>query len=94
MWLGIAPSSYSAASQAAVMAVFTSARICSLLLSAHLVEFPAPAAATVVSTASGSFSRNHERYLKLDELVPLNRVMSGPNVANVCYDTAYMSARG
>ena len=34
---------------------------------------------------------NHERYLKLDELVPLNRVMSGPNVANVCYDTAYMA---
>lgn len=33
---------------------------------------------------------NHERYLKLDELVPLSRVMSGPNVANVCYDTAYM----
>lgn len=34
---------------------------------------------------------NHERYLKLDELVPLSRVMSGPNVANVCYDTAYMA---
>ena len=34
---------------------------------------------------------NHERYLKLDELVPLSRVMSAPNVANVCYDTAYMA---
>lgn len=34
---------------------------------------------------------NHERYLKMDELVPLARVMSGPNVANVCYDTAYMA---
>ena len=22
--------------------------------------------------------------------MPLSRVMSGPNVANVCYDTAYM----
>ena len=27
----------------------------------------------------------------MDELVPLGRVMSGPNVANVCYDTAYMA---
>lgn len=34
---------------------------------------------------------NHERFLKLDELVPLMRVMSAPNVANVCYDTAYMA---
>ena len=34
---------------------------------------------------------NHERFLKMDELVPLGRVMSGPNVANVCYDTAYMA---
>ena len=34
---------------------------------------------------------NHERFLKLDELVPLNRIMSAPNVANVCYDTAYMA---
>lgn len=34
---------------------------------------------------------NHERYVKLDELVPLSRIMSAPNVANVCYDTAYMA---
>lgn len=34
---------------------------------------------------------NHERFLKLDELVPLSRIMSAPNVANVCYDTAYMA---
>ena len=26
-----------------------------------------------------------------DELVPLARIMSQPNVANVCYDTAYMA---
>ncbi len=32
---------------------------------------------------------NHERYIKLDELVPLSRAMTGPNVANFCYDTAY-----
>ena len=34
---------------------------------------------------------NHERYVKSDELVPLSRIMSAPNVANVCYDTAYMA---
>lgn len=34
---------------------------------------------------------NHERFLAIEELVPLSRVMSGPNVANVCYDTAYMA---
>lgn len=34
---------------------------------------------------------NHERYVKLDELVPLSRIMSAPNVTNVCYDTAYMA---
>ena len=34
---------------------------------------------------------NHKRFIKLDELVPLNRVMSSPNVENVCYDTAYMA---
>lgn len=34
---------------------------------------------------------NHEKYLKADELVPLSRIMSAPNVANVCYDTAYMA---
>ena len=27
----------------------------------------------------------------MDELVPLARVMTGPNVANVCYDSAYMA---
>lgn len=45
---------------------------------------------------SGSTDRmvvyvNHERYLAMDELVPLSRVMSSPNTANVCYDTAYMA---
>lgn len=34
---------------------------------------------------------NNERFVKMDELVPLSRIMSAPNVANVCYDTAYMS---
>lgn len=34
---------------------------------------------------------NKERFVKMDELVPLQRVMSAPNVANVCYDTAYMA---
>ena len=34
---------------------------------------------------------NHEKYLKADELVPLSRIMSAPNEANVCYDTAYMA---
>ena len=34
---------------------------------------------------------NHERFIKEDELVPLSRIMSQPNVANVCYDTAYMA---
>ena len=34
---------------------------------------------------------NNSRFVSVDELVPLGRVMSGPNVANVCYDTAYMA---
>lgn len=34
---------------------------------------------------------NHERFVKMDELVPMSRIMSAPNVANVCYDTAYMA---
>ena len=34
---------------------------------------------------------NHERFIGLDELVPLNRIMTQPNVAHVCYDTAYMA---
>jgi putative bacteriophage protein len=34
---------------------------------------------------------NHERFLKQEELVPLSRIMSAPNVTNVCYDTAYMA---
>lgn len=32
---------------------------------------------------------NHERYVNIDELVPLSRVMSAPNVAHFCYDTDY-----
>ena len=34
---------------------------------------------------------NRERFLSVEELVPLNRVMSTPNAANACYDTAYMA---
>lgn len=34
---------------------------------------------------------NNERFVKEDELVPLARIMSQPNVANLCYDTAYMA---
>ena len=34
---------------------------------------------------------NHERFIKMDELVPLARVMTAPNAAEVCYDTAYMA---
>lgn len=32
---------------------------------------------------------NHERFLQVEELVPLARVMSQPNATNFCYDTAY-----
>jgi len=34
---------------------------------------------------------NNERFVKLDELVPLSRIMTSPNAAEVCYDTAYMA---
>ena len=34
---------------------------------------------------------NDRRYVKVDELVPLARVMTSPNAAEVCYDTAYMA---
>jgi len=34
---------------------------------------------------------NHERYLQMEELVPLARIMSAPVPTNVCYDTAYMA---
>ena len=34
---------------------------------------------------------NHPRFVKLDELVPMSRMMSAPNVEQVCYDTAYMA---
>ena len=34
---------------------------------------------------------NHERFLQLEELVPLARIMSAPVPTNVCYDTAYMA---
>ena len=27
----------------------------------------------------------------MDELVPMSRIMSAPNEANECYDTAYMA---
>ena len=32
---------------------------------------------------------NHERFLKMDELVPLTRSMTAPNPTEFCYDTAY-----
>lgn len=32
---------------------------------------------------------NHERFVNVDELVPLNRAMTQPNATNFCYDTAY-----
>lgn len=32
---------------------------------------------------------NDERFIKMEELVPLSRAMSQPNAANFCYDTAY-----
>lgn len=32
---------------------------------------------------------NNEKYVSMDELVPLSRVMSAPNTANFCYDTDY-----
>jgi len=34
---------------------------------------------------------NHERFLQMEELVPLSRIMSAPVPTNVCYDTAYMA---
>lgn len=34
---------------------------------------------------------NHERYLQIEELVPLARIMSAPVPTNVCYDTTYMA---
>lgn len=34
---------------------------------------------------------NHERFVKVDELVPLSRVMSQPNTAYASYDTTYMA---
>lgn len=34
---------------------------------------------------------NHERFLAVEELVPMSRVMTQPNAANVCYDSAYMA---
>lgn len=34
---------------------------------------------------------NDRRFVKVDELVPLSRVMTSPNAAEVCYDTSYMA---
>lgn len=34
---------------------------------------------------------NHERYVNVDELVPLARVVTQTNATEVCYDTAYMA---
>lgn len=34
---------------------------------------------------------NKERYVAMDELAPLSRVMTQPNAENVCYDTAFMA---
>jgi hypothetical protein len=32
---------------------------------------------------------NKERYVAMDELVPLTRAMTTPNTQDFCYDTAY-----
>ena len=32
---------------------------------------------------------NKEKYMAMDELVPLTRAMTSPNTADFCYDTAY-----
>lgn len=32
---------------------------------------------------------NEERFVKMEELVPLTRAMTAPNAANLCYDTGY-----
>ncbi len=34
---------------------------------------------------------NDRRFVKMDELVPLSRIMTQPNATSVCYDTAYMA---
>lgn len=34
---------------------------------------------------------NHSDYVKADELVPLQRVMTGPNAESACYDSSYMA---
>lgn len=34
---------------------------------------------------------NDEKFVNMDELVPMSRIMSQPNTTNVCYDTAYMA---
>lgn len=34
---------------------------------------------------------NDRRFLKVEELVPLARVMTGPNPAEACYDSTYMA---
>ena len=34
---------------------------------------------------------NKEKYLAMDELVPLSRAMTQANATNVCYDTAYLA---
>ena len=46
------------------------------------------------AAADGSDDRmvvycNKERYIAMDELVPLTRAMTSPNTAHFCYDTAY-----
>lgn len=34
---------------------------------------------------------NAERFLKMEELVPLTRAMTAPNAGNLCYDTGYVA---
>lgn len=34
---------------------------------------------------------NEERFIKMEELVPLTRAMTQPNAANLCYDTGYVA---
>lgn len=34
---------------------------------------------------------NHDRFVAVEELVPMSRVMTQPNAREVCYDSAYMA---
>lgn len=61
---------------------------------ANGVDFFIGATAYCKGAGTGSTDRmvvycNREKYIALDELVPLTRAMTTPNTENFCYDTAY-----